>query len=481
MTFAAENGLSRRRWLGQTGLGLGAWALATLWNESQVGGATGAAGQGLPGLPHFRPRAKRVIFLCQSGAPSQVELFDPKETLTQRAGEELPESVRMGQRLTTMTSDQKHRTLAPSAFTFARHGQCGAQISELLPHTAKIVDDLCIVRSLHTEAINHDPAITFLQTGSQQPGRPSIGAWVTYGLGAENANLPAFVVLLSGGKPGDQPLYGRLWGSGFLPAKYQGVKLRGTGDPVLYLSNPPGISREARRKMLDVLGQLNREQADAQNDPSIAARIEQYELAFQMQAAVPELADLSQETAATFDQYGPDAHTPGTFAANCLMARRLVERGVRFVQLYHRDWDHHARINSLLPTQCAQTDKPAAALVQDLKDRGLLDDTLVVWGGEFGRTPFVQGDAAADVYGRDHHPRCFTMWLAGGGVKPGLTYGRTDDFSYNVVENPVHVHDLQATLLHLLGIDHERLIHRFQGRDFRLTDIAGTVVRGMLA
>lgn len=471
--------LSRRQWLGQTGIGLGTIALASLLGESQASGARSAFG-GLPGLPHHAPRAKRVIFLCQSGAPSQIELFDSKPELEEREGEELPESVRMGQRLTTMTSGQARKALCPSAFQFAKHGNCGAEVSELLPHTAKIVDDLCIVRSVQTEAINHDPAITFLQTGSQQPGRPSMGAWVTYGLGSENANLPAFTVLLSGGAPGDQPLYGRLWGSAFLPPRYQGVKLRSSGDPVLYLSNPPGVSREDRRDMLNVLAELNRQHAQSEHDARINARIEQYEQAFQMQAAVPELADLSQESEETFELYGPESRKPGTFARNCLLARRLVERGVRFVQLYHRDWDHHTKIVSRIRTQAEQTDQPAAALVADLKRLGLLDETLVIWGGEFGRTPFVQGKLGSDSFGRDHHPRCFTMWLAGGGVKPGLTYGRTDDFSYNVVENPVHVHDLQATVLHLLGINHLQLTFRSQGRDFRLTDVAGNVVHGLL-
>jgi hypothetical protein len=470
---------NRREWLGRLGWGMGAWALASLLQQTDASEQKPRLA-GLAGLPHHAPKAKRVIFLCQSGAPSQIDLFDHKPTLAEREGEELPESVRMGQRLTTMTSQQARKALAPSAFEFARHGECGAEVSELLPYTAEIVDDLCIVRSVQTEAINHDPAITFLQTGSQQPGRPSMGAWVSYGLGSGNANLPAFSVLLSGGVPGDQPLYGRLWGPGFLPSKFQGVKLRGSGDAVLYLSNPPGVTRDDRRAMLDVLAQLNRERAEREHDRRINARIEQYEQAFQMQAAVPELADLSDEPESAFDLYGPDARKPGTFARNCLLARRLAERDVRFVQLYHRDWDHHTKIVSRLRTQCEQTDQPAAALVADLKQRGLLDETLVIWGGEFGRTPFVQGEISSDSYGRDHHPRCFTVWLAGGGVKPGLTFGRTDDFSYNVVENPVHLHDLQATVLHLLGIDHERLTYRSQGRDFRLTDVAGQVVHGIL-
>ena len=471
---------ARRVFLGRAGLGVGMAALASLL-EPAVRAEKSRGEPGLAGLPHHPPRAKRVIFLCQSGAPSQIDLFDPKPVLKERHGEEIPESIRAGQRLTTMTSEQAAKPLTASLFKFARHGQSGANVSELLPHTAKIVDELCFIRSLHTEAINHDPAITFLQTGSQQPGRPSFGSWVSYGLGSENADLPAFVVMISGGAPGDQPLYGRLWSSAFLPAEHQAVKFRGSGDPVLYLSNPSGLSREARRRMLDSLAELHAQQQQRDPDPAIAEWAKQHEAAFRMQAAVPELADLSQEPAATFEMYGPDSKTPGTYAANCLLARRLVERGVRFVQLYHRDWDHHTKLPSRLRTKCRETDQPSAALVSDLKQRGLLKDTLVIWAGEFGRTAYCQGELTADDYGRDHHPRCFTAWLAGGGVKPGLTYGRTDDFSYNVVENAVHLHDLQATLLHLLGIDHERLIFRAQGRDFRLTDIAGNVVKGILA
>ncbi|HUE70805.1 MAG TPA: DUF1501 domain-containing protein, partial [Pirellulaceae bacterium] len=436
---------------------------------------------GLAGLPHHPPKAKRVIFLCQSGAPSQMELFDYKPALEERHGEEIPESIRRGQRLTTMTSEQRSKPLTASLFKFAQHGENGAWVSELMPHTAEIVDELCFVYSMHTEAINHDPAITFIQTGSQQPGRPSMGAWISYGLGSENADLPAFVVLTSGGQPGDQPLYGRLWGNAFLPGQHQGVKFYGRGDPVLYLSNPPGISRETRRRMLDSIRALNEQQLARAGDPEIATRIEQYELAFRMQMAVPDLADLSGEPAATFELYGEESKTPGTYAANCLLARRLVERGVRFVQLYHRDWDHHKTLPKLIAQRSKEVDQPSAALVNDLARRGLLDDTLIVWGGEFGRTSYCQGELTANDYGRDHHPRCFTIWLAGGGIKPGLLYGKTDEFSYNIVEKPVHVHDLQATILHLLGIEHERFTFRSQGRDFRLTDIAGDVVHDILA
>jgi len=486
--------LARRQFLQGSGLSLGSAVLASLLAaddaRSQDRPPTSDVRSpipdsrrpipGLAGLPHHPPRAKSVIFLCQSGAPSQLDLFDYKPVLAERHGEELPESIRRGQRLTTMTSEQKSLPLTASLFKFAQHGRSGAWVSELLPHTAKIVDELCFLKSLHTSAINHDPGITFLQTGSEQPGRPSMGSWVSYGLGTENANLPAFVVMISGGEPGDQPLYGRLWGSAFLPTSHAGVKLRGSGDRVLYLANPPGVSREARRRQLDTLADLNRLGHDRDGDPEIIARIEQYERAFGLQAAVPELADLSDETAATFELYGDDAKQPGTYASNCLMARRLVERGVRFVQLYHRDWDHHTKLPSRIRKHAKLTDQGSAALIADLAQRDLLRDTLVIWAGEFGRTAYCQGELTADDYGRDHHPRCFTVWLAGGGVKPGLTIGRTDDFSYNVAERPIHIHDLQATVLHLLGIDHERLTFRFQSRDYRLTDIAGEVVREAL-
>ncbi|MCO6456938.1 MAG: DUF1501 domain-containing protein [Pirellulaceae bacterium] len=474
--------VSRRHFLARGTNGLGLVALASLLNPRLLGGerAENRGSRGLAGLPHHAPRARRVIFLFQSGGPSQVDLFDPKPEVRKRHGEELPESVRMGQRLTSMTSDQKSKPLTASPFRFRRHGASGAELSELLPYTAQVADDLCLVRTVHTEAINHDPGITFFQTGSQQPGRPSMGAWVSYGLGSEVEDLPAFVVFLSGGVPGDQPLFGRLWGPGFLPSQHQAVKFRGQGDPVLYLSNPPGVSESTRRRMLDGLAALNRLQHDEWGDPETLARIQQYELAFRMQRTLPRVMDLSDEPAETFELYGEDAKQPGTYAANCLLARRLAERGVRFIQLYHRDWDHHTNLPSRIRGKCQQTDQASAALVHDLKRRGLLQDTLVVWAGEFGRTVYCQGDLERDNYGRDHHPRCFTVWLAGGGVRAGQTVGRTDDFSYNIVEDPVHVHDLQATLLHCLGIDHERLTYRFQGRDFRLTDIAGKVVEKLL-
>jgi hypothetical protein len=427
-------------------------------------------------------KAKRVIYLFQSGGPSQMELFDPKPKLLQVQGTELPESIRMGQRLTGMSATQHSFPVVPSKYSFAQHGKSGAWVSELLPHTAKIVDDIAIVKSMHTEAINHDPAVTFFQTGSQIAGRPSIGSWVTYGIGSESENLPGFVVMISPGQGGGgQPLYDRLWGSGFLPSKYQGVKFRSVGDPVLYLSNPEGVTPEKRRVYLDALKSLNEENLRDAGDPEIATRIAQYEMAFRMQSSVPELTDLSREPDNVVDMYGPEARKPGTYAYNCLLARRLAERGVRFIQLYHRDWDHHGKLPEGLPKRCKETDQASAALVQDLKQRGMLDDTLVVWGGEFGRTVYCQGRLTKDDYGRDHHPRCFTMWMAGGGIKPGVVFGETDEFSYNVVEDPVHVHDLQATLLHCLGIDHMKLTHKFQGRSFRLTDVHGHVMKDLLA
>jgi hypothetical protein len=412
-----------------------------------------------------------------------MDLFDHKPKLDDLRGSELPDSIRRGQRLTGMTSRQSSFPVAPSLFRFTQHGQCGAWVSELMPHTAGVVDELCFIKSMHTEAINHDPAVTFFQTGAQQAGRPSIGAWLSYGLGSENQDLPAFVVLVSQGtgNPNDQPLYDRLWGSGFLPAKYQGVKFRSVGDPVLYLSNPEGLDTRTRRRMLDDLETLNRLRLDEVGDPEIAARISQYELAYRMQASVPELTDISGEPAHVLDLYGPDARTPGTFAANCLLARRLAERGVRFIQLFHRGWDQHTNLPKQIQGQCRDTDQASAALVRDLDQRGLLDDTLVVWGGEFGRTTYCQGRLTADDYGRDHHPRCFTVWLAGGGIKGGITHGETDDYSYNITRDPVHVHDLHATILHCLGIDHTRLTFFFQGRDHRLTDVSGHVVKPILA
>jgi hypothetical protein len=478
--------LNRRLFLASSGVGLGALALGSLLQRDAVRAApagSAAATGGLPGLPHFRPKAQRVIYLFQSGAPSQMDLFDYKPTLKDRRGIELPDSVRMGQRITTMTSGQKSLPVAPSIFRFAQKGRSGAWLSELLPHTARVADDLCLVRSMQTEAINHDPAITFVQTGSQLAGRPSMGSWVAYGLGSPNKDLPAFVVLVSrgSGNSADQPLYDRLWGSGFLPTKYQGVKLRRGKEPVLYIANPAGCSPQTRRQMLDDLGALNQLRHAETGDPEILTRIAQYELAYRMQSSVPELTDLSREPERVLKLYGPEVTKPGSYAANCLLARRLVERGVRFVQLYHMGWDQHGNLPKQIKGQCQDTDQASAALVTDLKQRGLLDDTLVIWGGEFGRTVYSQGQLTADNYGRDHHPRCFTIWLAGGGVKAGLTYGQTDDFSYNIVRDPVEVYDLNATILHLLGIEHTRLTYKFQGRDFRLTDVHGKVVKDLLA
>ncbi|MEC9003973.1 MAG: DUF1501 domain-containing protein [Planctomycetota bacterium] len=469
--------LDRRRFLQTTGTSLGSMALATLLNQ-EADGAEKQAG-GLPGLPHFPARAKRVIYLCQSGAPSQLDLYDYKPGLQKRAGQELPDSIRQGQRLTGMTADQPSFPTAPSLFKFAQHGQSGAWLSELLPHTARIADRLSFIRSLHTEAINHDPAITFMQTGHQLAGRPSIGSWVSYGLGSQNEDLPTFVAMTSG--DGGQPLYDRLWGSGFLPSRHQGVKFRRAGDPVLYLSNPQGLGSQLRRGVLDDLAKLNQLKLERVGDPEIATRIAQYELAFRMQKSVPELIDISDEPKHVLERYGPDCEKPGTFAANCLLARRLVQRGVRFVQLYHRGWDQHTNLPRDIRKQALATDQPSAGLVQDLADLGMLDDTLVIWGGEFGRTVYCQGKLTADNYGRDHHPRCFTVWMAGGGIKPGVTIGKTDDYSYNIVEDPVEVFDLNATILHCLGVDHERLTHKFQGRHYRLTDVHGKLIRPLLA
>jgi len=432
--------------------------------------------------PHFAAKAKRVIFLHQSGGPSQQELLDYKPALKKLHGTELPDSIRGGQRLTGMTAGQKRFPVIASPFEFTQHGQSGTWMSELLPHTAKVADELCVIRSMHTDAINHDPAITFIQTGSQQPGRPSFGAWLSYGLGSIAENLPSFVVMISHGSGMDANpgLLDRLWGSGFLPSSHQGVKLRSGRDPVLYLTDPPGVDRELRRDMLDGLGELNHLQLETEGDPEIETRVKQYEMAFKMQASVPELTDLTKEPARVLESYGPDVHRPGSFAANCLLARRLAERGVRFIQLYHRNWDNHHALPLNLPKQCLDVDQPQAALVRDLKQRGMLEDTLVVWGGEFGRTTYGQGALQAN-YGRDHHGRCFTMWVAGGGFKPGMVHGETDEYGYNIARDPVSVHDLHATLLHCLGLDHERLTFRFQGRDYRLTDVFGKVEKRILA
>ncbi len=469
--------MTRRALLGRASFGLGATALASL-----LDGGLFAAPAGLAGLPHFAPKAKHVIYLHQSGGPSQMDLFDYKPWLQQLRGGELPDSVRMGQRITGMTSGQDTLPTAPSIFKFQQYGQSGAWVSELLPHHSKIVDDLAIIKTVNTDAINHDPAITFIQTGSQQPGRPSLGAWVSYGLGSENQNLPAFVVFVSqtSGLNVDQPLFSRLWSAGFLPSNHQGVKFRSGSDPVLYLSDPPGVSKEGRRRMLDTVAEINKQRYDAYGDPEIETRVSQYEMAFRMQTSVPELMDLSKEPASTFDLYGPEARKPGTYAQHCLLARRLVERGVRFVQLYKRGWDQHNDLPRDLALQCQATDQPSAALVTDLKRLGLLDETLVVWGGEFGRTVYCQGRLTDTNYGRDHHPRCFTMWMAGGGIKAGTTLGETDDYCYNIVSDPVHVHDIQATVLHCLGVDHKRLTFKFQGRHFRLTDVHGELVKKVL-
>jgi Protein of unknown function (DUF1501) len=458
---------------------LGTAALAVLGGRDACGQTQASSAAQ---APHFAPKAKRVIYLFQSGGPSQLELMDYKPELTKLHGSELPDSIRQGQRLTGMTSGQKSFPVVAPKFKFAQHGQNGAWFSELLPHTAKIADDLCIIRSMHTEAINHDPAITFMQTGSQQPGRPSLGAWLSYGLGSEAEDLPAFVVMISHGTGSDanQGLLDRLWGSGFLPSSHQGVKFRSGTDPVLYLNDPAGVGRPLRRRMLDGLAKLNELHLQQDGDPEIATRIRQYEMAYRMQASVPSLADFSDEPNSTFELYGQQAKTPGSFAANCLLARRMVERGVRFVQLYHRGWDNHGSLPSNIPKQCSDIDQPQSALITDLKQRGLLEDTLVIWGGEFGRTVYSQGSLQAD-YGRDHHGRCFTMWLAGGGFKSGSLIGETDDYGYNIVRDPIHIHDLHATMLHCLGFDHQRLTYPYQGRQFRLTDVAGRVMKELLA
>jgi len=482
LNYELQDRFNRRTFLKRTG-GVGLAALmGILASDGMALDLPGQDGKkrfgGLPGVPHFPPKANRVIYLFQSGAPSQMELFDPKPVLATRRGEDLPASVRMGQRLTGMTSGQAKFPVAPSIYKFNKYGDCGMELSEILPHLGGKADEICLVRSLYTDAINHDPAVTFLQSGFQIAGRPSIGAWLSYGLGTMNNDLPTYVVLTSigSGRKDDQPLYDRLWGSGFLPTQHQGVKFRNTGDPVLFLSDPHGIDRETRREMLDELRGLNEIQRTATGDPEVDTRISQYELAFRMQTSVPELLDIDKEPASVLEMYGPDVKRKGSFAYNCLLARRMAERGVRFVQLFHMGWDHHFNLPNAVKLQAQDIDQPSAALLTDLKQRGMLDDTLVVWGGEFGRTVYSQGTLTETDYGRDHHPRCFSIWMAGGGIKGGQTYGTTDDYSYNIVENPVSVHDLHATMLRLLGIDHERLTFQYQGRDFRLTDVAGEVV-----
>ena len=473
-----SDALNRRVFLRASAGGLGLAALSEL-----SASAAPRAHVALPGMPTHPPKAKRIIYLYQSGAPSQMDLFDWKPELAKRHGEDLPDSIRRGQRLTTMTSGQAKFPVAPTIFKFAQHGQGGLWMSDLLPGMASVADEFCMIRTVFTEAINHDPAITFCQTGSQLAGRPSIGAWMSYGLGSENQDLPAYVVLTSfgSGRPDDQPLYDRLWGAGFLPSKHQGVKFRNKGDAVLYLSNPPGVDRDTRRATLDRLAALNQKHFDQVGDSEIQTRIAQYEMAFRMQTSVPDLLDVSNEPQHVLDAYGPDVKRPGSYAANCLLARRLAERDVRFVQLFHMGWDHHGGLPAAIRGQCRDTDQATAALIRDLKQRDLLKDTLIVWGGEFGRTVYSQGGLTADNYGRDHHPRCFTMLLAGAGVKSGTTYGETDDYCYNIVRDGVHVHDLNATILHLMGVDHTRLTYRYQGRDFRLTDIHGELVKSVLA
>ncbi|MFT5524157.1 MAG: hypothetical protein ACI9HK_002108 [Pirellulaceae bacterium] len=477
---------TRRHFFGKAAGGIGSAALASLVNPNLFAGDAKPALQGTPGLeglPHFAAKAKRVIYLFMSGAPSQLDMWDYKPKMAEWYDKDLPDTVRNGQRITTMTSGQKRFPIAPSIFKFNQHGKHGAWVSELLPHTAGIVDDLAVIKTVNTEAINHDPAITYIQTGSQIPGRPSTGSWMSYGLGSMNENLPAFMVLHStvNGGFGGQALYARLWGSGFLSTRYQGVSLRSTGDPVLYLSNPNGMSSKMRRRMLDELAKLNRQHYEAVGDPEIQSRIAQYEMAYRMQTSVPDLTDISDESEKTLEMYGPDVKKPGTFASNCLLARRMAERGVRFTQVFIRQWDQHGNLPNDIRRQCGIIDQPCAALINDLKQRGMLDDTLVIWGGEFGRTIYCQGGLSKTNYGRDHHPRCYTKWMAGGGIKPGIVYGETDEFSYNVTENPVHIHDLNATMLHCLGVDHERLTFKHQGRDFRLTDVHGKVVKDILA
>jgi hypothetical protein len=482
---------NRRHFLASTGLGLGNLALQTLL----PGAAAAANDSGLARAPHFPPKAKRVIYLFQSGGPAQQDLFDYKPLLNEKNGEQLPDHVRGGQRLTGMSASQASIPLAGSVFSFAQHGDSGAWLSELLPNLAGVVDEICFVKSMFTEAINHDPAITFFQSGSQIAGRPSLGSWISYGLGSMSENLPAFVVLVTKGK-GDQPLYARLWGNGFLDSRHQGVRFSSGKDPVFFLTNPEGISPTSRRSAIDALCALNREQYRHEFDPEIESRIAQYELAFRMQTSVPEVTDLSGEPDSILKLYGPDVRTPGTFAANCLLARRLAERGVRFIQLYHQGWDQHNNLPSAIRVQARETDRPSAALIRDLKQRGMLDDTLIVWGGEFGRTSYSQGKLTKGDYGRDHHPRCFTVWLAGGGIRPGISFGRTDAYGYNIADadgrpispdkhkltpDAMHVHDLQATILRCLGLDHERLTYTFQGRRFRLTDVHGHVIAPILA
>lgn len=480
----SELQINRRQFFGKAATGIGAAALSHLLGSDLLASAATDVSQdaALGLLPNYAAKAKRVIYLFQSGAPSQHELFDYKPKLKALQGQELPAEVRAGQRLTGMTKNQAKFPLTPSAFEFKKHGASGAELSSLLPYHAEIADDLCFIKSMHTEAINHDPAITFFQTGSQIPGRPSMGSWLSYGLGSENENLPGYIVMVSkgSGRQAAQPVYDRLWGSGFLSSKHQGIRFRSSGDPVLYLKNPNGTPRDLRGKFLDDLAEMNQLHMDQVMDPEIQTRIRQYEMAYRMQVSVPELADISDEPQHILDLYGPDVKRPGSYAYNCLMARRMAERGVRFTQLFHLGWDQHDNLNAHLTGQCKDTDQASAGLIKDLKQRGMLDDTLVVWGGEFGRTVYTQGQFGTSSAGRDHHPRCFSIWAAGGGIKPGMTYGKTDDYGYNIIDKPVHVHDFHATMLHLLGVDHKKLTFKYQGRHFRLTDVHGNIVKDIL-
>ncbi len=472
---------NRRKFLSQLSIGVGSIALGSLLIPDLFKGSANNEQEFLAGIPHFAPKAKRVIYLFQNGAPSQLETFDYKPTLTSMMGQDLPESIRMGQRLTGMTADQKSFPLIGSYYKFNQHGKSGAWVSEIFPYMSKIVDDICIIKSMNTEAINHDPALTFFQTGSQQGNRASMGSWVSYGLGTENKNLPSFCVLLSRGKGNGQGVYSKLWSNGFLDSVHQGVQFSSGENPILYLQDPDGIDKLARRTMLDKVAALNQSSYEQFGDPEIATKIKQYEMAYRMQTSVPEILDVSKEPDDIVKLYGSECLVPGTYAANCLLARKLSENGVRFVQLYHQGWDQHGNLPNEMRGQAKDVDQPSAALITDLKQRGLLDETLVIWGGEFGRTNYCQGKMTVDNYGRDHHPRCFTIWMAGGGVKPGMVYGETDEFGYNIVKNPVHVHDFQATALYLLGLDHEKLTFRSQGRRFRLSDVSGNVVKDIVA
>jgi hypothetical protein len=469
-------GQSRRGFLGRFGMGLGAFALSNLLNPKLSSARDGTLAGGL----HHVPKAKRVIFLFQAGGPSQMDLYDHKPLLNEMHGKQLPSEIRGEQRLTGMSGAQASLPLVGSPFKFSQHGKSGQWMSELVPHMASVADDLCFIKSMNTEAINHGPGVTFVQTGSQFPGRPSMGAWLDYGLGTANENLPSFVVLVTKNK-GGQPLVSRLWGSGFLPSRHQGVRFRSGADPVLYLKDPTGLDRNSKRQMLNALDELHQLKLAEEPDPQLETRIAHYELSYRMQNSIPEATDFSDEADHVLDSYGPDARNPGSFAANCILARRLAERGVRFIQLYHQGWDHHGGLPGAIKNQCRETDQPSAALIQDLKQRGMLEDTLVIWGGEFGRTNYCQGKLTDGNFGRDHHGKCFSLWMAGGGVKGGSSHGVTDDYGYNISADSVHVHDLQATILHLLGIDHEQLTYKYQGRRFRLTDVHGDVVKQVLA